>query len=456
MRNDILASLEARDLDRAKALLALPEPEVAEMLEDLPPARRAAAFRLLSKDAAIAVFEALEPDTQRELLLSLAGPEPAEVLEGLDPDDRARLLDEIPARLAKHLIAQLRPETRASVHTILNYPPDSAGRVASPAYVAVRRGMTAENALSRVRSSSLAREHLTTVFVIDDDRRYLGLVRLADLVRAAPETPIGELVEGAALRVGTTEPATTAARMLQRRDLEALPVVDSEDRLVGAVTVDDAIDVLEEDASETMYRKAGLADPTHAREVIRSERLTAGGILYPVRVRLAFLLVTLAGGLAVGGLIDRFEDTLTAVVALAVFIPLVMDMGGNVGTQSTTIFARGLALGHIDLSRFRTHLWREARVGISMACLIGLVGGAIAWAWQGVPNGVPELGVAVGVALFSSVFLACLLGFLLPYVLLRLGLDHAPGADPFITTIKDFSGLAIYFSMAAFVLGIAA
>ncbi len=165
-------------------------------------------------------------------------------------------------------------------------------------------------------------------------------------------------------------------------------------------------------------------------------------------------MVTLIGGLAVGGIIDAFEDVLGSVLALAIFIPLVMDMGGNVGTQSTTIFARRLALGHINLTRFRGHLLREVSVGLTMAAVIGVVGGVIAFLWQGAPNDVPELGIAVGVALAFSVTFATFLGFALPFLLIKLGLDDAPGADPFITTIKDFTGLAVYFLMAAWLLGI--
>lgn len=218
--------------------------------------------------------------------------------------------------------------------------------------------------------------------------------------------------------------------------------------------VDDAMDAIAEDVTDTMMQKAGVADPTHLKDTIRSEKLIAGSIAYPLKVRLAFLMVTLAGGLAVGGLIDRFEDVLAAIVAVAVFIPLVMDMGGNVGTQSTTIFARGLALGHIDLTRFRRHLAREVRVGLTMAIILGTIGGTVAWAWQGAPNDIPQLGIVVGIALAFSVTFAAFLGFFLPWLLLKIGADHAPGADPFITTIKDFSGLAVYFLLASWLLGI--
>ena len=198
-----------------------------------------------------------------------------------------------------------------------------------------------------------------------------------------------------------------------------------------------------------------MGDVFRTEDHVRSEKLTQGPIWYTVRVRVMFLLVTLAGGLLVGGLIDTFEDVLGAVIALAIFIPLVMDMGGNVGTQSSTIFARGYALGHITIADFwRKNFAREALVGLTMAVGIAIVAGTVAYFWQGVPNDIPQLGVVVGVALFTSVFLASCLGFLLPYIMIRIGVDHAPGADPFITTIKDFSGLLVYFSMASWLIGV--
>ncbi len=444
------------NLQDIKAEVAATSPEqLAVELPQRPPSEQAISFRLLPKDTALFVFELLTAEQQQALLEAMNDSEAVSVLERLDDDDRARLLDELPAKVAKRLLAQLSPETCASVQVMLGYEQGTVGRILSPAYVAVRWSATAGEALEAVRSSALRPEHLGTVFVIEADRRYRGLVRLADLVRTDPQRSVAELVEARDVFARVTDDAAAAARLLQRRDLDALPVLDSEDRLVGALTVDDAMDALDVDTTATMLGMAGIADPGHSTEILRSERLIYGSILYPVRVRILFLMVTLAGGLLVGGLIEQFEDTLAAVVALAVFIPLVMDMGGNVGTQSTTIFARGLALGHIDLSRIRSHIWREMKVGLTMGSILGLLGGTVAWLWQGIPNGVPELGLAVGLALFTSVNLACFLGFALPYTLLRLGLDHAPGADPFITTIKDFTGLLVYFGLAAWVLGIA-
>ncbi len=312
-----------------------------------------------------------------------------------------------------------------------------------------------EDALKKVRESELPDEISNKIFVVDGAGKYQGFVRLSRLLRSPAEGSIAELVEGKDIAVTESEHRETAARKLQRLDISSLPIIDENGRLTGILRFDDAMDILEEETSEDIYRKAGLGKIA-AKDQIRSELLTSGPLKYPIGIRLTFLMVTLAGGLTVGGLVDYFEGTLEAIIALAIFVPLIMDMGGNVGTQSTTIFARGLALGHIHLDKFwRRHMIREATVGVAMALVIAVVAGTIAYFWQGAPNDLPQLGLVVGGALFFSVLTAAILGFLLPYFLLKIGVDHAPGADPFITTIKDFTGLAVYFVLAGALLPVA-
>lgn len=331
------------------------------------------------------------------------------------------------------------------------------GRLRRTDFVSVTTDALVSEAIHKVRRGEMPDEVSNTIFVVDGTGHYQGLVRLSRLLRCEGSQVISDVIEGQDLAVLDSTHRETAARRLQRLDISSLPIVDDCGRLTGILRFDDAMDVLEEEASEDMYKKAGVSKLVHARDAIRSEQLTSGPLSYPVTVRLMFLMVTLAGGLTVGGLVDYFEETLAAVIALAIFVPLVMDMGGNVGTQSTTIFARGLALGHINLNQFwRTHMIREALVGVMLASIIAVVAGTIAYFWQGAPNGMPLLGVVVGGALFFSVMTAALLGFLLPYIMLKIGVDHAPGADPFITTIKDFTGLAVYFVLAGWLLGLSA
>ena len=322
-------------------------------------------------------------------------------------------------------------------------------------FVHVTDTASAADALEAVRRTRVPAGQAACVFVTDDTGRYLGLVRLSVLLRANADARVKPMIEGADLAVPGTMDQETAARRLQTRDVPLLPIVNGQRELTGVLTFDDAMDILEQETSDDIYYQAGVGDLFHSQDHIRSERLTQGPIWYTVRVRILFLMVTLVGGLIVGGLIDTFEAVLASVIALAIFIPLVMDMGGNVGTQSTTIFARGFALGHISLQDFwRRNFAREALVGAVMAVVIALVAGTVAYCWQGVPNDIPQLGIVVGVALFTSVLTAACLGFLLPWAMVKIGVDHAPGADPFITTIKDFTGLLVYFLMAAWLLGL--
>jgi magnesium transporter len=429
-------------------------PKIVGMMRELPQAQKVILFRLLEKDRAIEVFERLDIAEQTDLVRAMTDPDAVRLLEQLDPDMRTHLLDELPAKVTKRLLAALTPDARQAVNVLLGYPEESAGRIMNPRYLAVRTSATADEALVAVKASDLSSEELRTVFVIDEGRFYQGFVSLASLIKAEPNTPIRDLIENPDVFVGATENRLVAARLLKQYDLVALPVVDGENRLVGAVAFDDVIDVLEEEASELMYKKAGIVDVRRERDVIHSQKLTQGSLLYAVRLRILFLLVTVAGGFAVGALIDEFEETLAAVLTAAIFIPIVMDMGGNVGTQSTTTFARGVALGHINLKRFWKHVRREVSVGLIMGAILGVVTGVIAWQWQGVPNDIPQIGIALGVSIFAVVTLATFLGFFLPWLLMKLGFDHAPGADPFITTIKDFTGLALYFTLVGLLIGV--
>lgn len=428
--------------------------QIVEVLRELEPKQQVVTFRLLDKDRAIAVFEMLEPVEQRRLVEAMEDPEVIQLLEQLDPDDRVRLFDELPAKVTKRLLAGLSSEARAAVNLLLGYPEESVGRVMSPRYQAVRLDTTAGAALAAVRAADLRADELTNIFVIDENRFYQGYVPLADLVKAGEQTPIRSLVRGGEVFVRATDNRVKAAYVLKEHDLPAVAVLDKEGRMVGVLAFDDVIDILEEDVSETMYQKAGVADVIRRRDEVWSRRLFEGPISYPIRLRITFLLVTLAGGLAVGGIIDAFEGTLEAILAAAIFIPVVMDMGGNVGTQSTTIFARGIARGHIQPQRFWHYVRREVTIGAIMGLILGTIGGLAAYFWQGLPNGVPQLGLAVGISLAIVITLATFLGYMLPYLLIRLGFDHAPGADPFITTIKDFVGLALYFYLITLLIGV--
>ncbi|WP_019569299.1 magnesium transporter [Thioalkalivibrio sp. ALE11] len=455
MNDTILEMINAGELERARAELMHPVRAItAERLAELDPRTRWTLLEGVDAAERRAVFLAMDDEEQAILLENMPQSEARELVQRLPAYTLARALNLASKSLSSDLLNAFPAPKRDKVHALWRQDEDTVARVMRRPLFWVTPEETVGEVTARLREDRRMPEDVGAALLITDrEHHYRGLVRLGRVFRAEPEQPVGELLEMEDFYTTPDGDKVEAARLLQRTDLPWLPVLDADGVLVGVLRIDDAMDVLEEDTSEDFYKKAGIGDLLHHKDVVRSEKLTSGGIGYAVKVRMAFLMVTLAGGLAVGGVIDFFEDTLAAVVALAIFIPLVMDMGGNVGTQSTTIFARGLALGHINLNRFfRNHLLREGGVGLAMGLIMAVLAGIIAHFWQGVPNDIPELGFVVGTALFFSVFTASLLGFLLPWVLLKIGVDHAPGADPFITTIKDFTGLAVYFGMAAWLL----
>jgi magnesium transporter len=427
--------------------------EFVQILLEIEPRKRVLAFRLLEKNKAAKVFEYLRPEEQADLVQAMESPEAMRLLRTLEADDRVRLFDELPAKVAKRLIANLNPADRQAVDLLLGYPERSVGRIMSLRFLTVRYSATVGATLATVRESNLSDNELTLVFVVDAERYYRGFVRTVRLIKADPNQPVGDLLEGERIAVRACDRDLQAASLLKNNDLPAIPVVDSEGRLIGDITFDDVIDLVEEEATDAALAQAGVGNLL-SRDKVWSERLVRGSAWYAIRLRIMFLIITLIGGMLVGGVIEQFEEILAAVTAAAVFIPLVMDMGGNVGTQSTTVFARGLAWSHINVKRFMPYLLREIRIGAAMGVILGLAAGIIAYLWQGAPNGIPQLGTAVGIALFCVVTLGAGLGAILPWIMLKLGFDHAPGADPFITTIKDFTGLWVYFSLVGWLIGV--
>ncbi len=417
--------------------------EIVEGLESLEVKERPVVFRLLPKDKAVDVFDMLDPAVQGDLVESLTDEQAAEYLGELEPDDRVHLLDELPARVAKKLLERLPKEKRDTTNRLLGYEDGTVGRIMSPMFVDVKQNMTIEQAQERIRSRKNGRDWtITTVYVTDDARKFVGAIALSDLVTAAPGTWVGDLLDPEQTSVTTIDPEEDAARLLQDRDVQELPVLDREQRLVGVLTADDAMDVLEHEATSDMYDKAGIIS-VQTTESDRSYAMINGSLWHVMAVRVPFLLVTLVGGMIAGVVIEAWEETLEAVVATALFIPVIMDMGGNVGTQSSTIFTRGLVLGQIPARRFLRFWLRETGNGFSMGAVLGILGGIVAAVWQGIP----QLGVAIALALTLTITIAASVGFLIPFILVKLGFDQAAGADPFITTIKDITGLIIYFSM---------
>jgi len=422
--------------------------EITDLIEELPPEEGPVVFRLLNKEKALEVFEQLEVEVQQKLLSSFKEERAIELIHGMEPDDRVRLLDELPARVTKKLVGSLSYHERQKTNELMGYPPRTAGRTMTPEYVRVRGELTVKEALDTVRRNGEEKETIYTLYVTDSTRKLEGVISLKDLIMASPDQKVEEIMNSQVVSVSTDTDQEEVARLLQERDMLAVPVVDRENRLVGIITVDDAMDILDEEVTDDIFDKAGLASLA-GKESGRSLRLISGSPLMVMGVRLPFLVITLIGGLLAGFVIDSYEETLETITALAVFIPVIMDMGGNVGTQSSTIFTRAYVLGHINIKRFFNHWLREIAIGVGIGIIMGIATGVIAALWQ---QSI-ELGVTVGLSLGITVTLATTLGFLVPFVLVRLGFDQAAGADPFITTIKDISSLSIYFYLVTVFMG---
>lgn len=416
--------------------------EIVEELSRLDTDDKAVAFRLLPRDRALDVFEALDPHDQQHVLDGLRADRVRSLIEALDPDDRARLFDEMPAKVVHRLLAQLSPDERALTTVLLGYPENSAGRLMSPEFVSLRATSTAAEAIEKIRREGLDAETIYALPVLDDHRHLIGITGLRALVLAPPDARVGDLMTREGIHMVTTDTdQEAAARLVREVGAIALPVVDSEGRLVGVITVDDALRVLEDEDTED-FALAGGASP------LRSPYLAASALAL-ARVRALWLLLLIVAAAFTVNVLQVFEATLDEVVTLALFIPLITGTGGNSGAQASTAVIRAMAVGEVRMSDLPRILWREARVGM----LLGLMLGAAA----AVPVSIiydAELGTVIIITLFTVCTWATTVGSTLPLLARRAGVDPAVVSAPLITTLVDASALIIYFVVAKAVLGI--
>lgn len=434
--------LEGGDLELLDRWLAQADVvEIADELSRLPRESRAVPFRLLARDRALEVFERLDPSLQQELLEGLRDTNVRQLFEEMDPDDRARLTEEMPAKVARRLLAGLSANERHLTATLLGYAEDSAGRLMSPEVASLRAGMTVADALERLRRIGRSAETIYALPVTDDHRRLVGALGLRDLVLADPAILIGDLMDTDVFSARVDADQEVVARLVRDADLLALPIVDGEDRLVGIVTVDDAMEVLEEEETEDLAR-AGGAEPL-------GRPYMATSVLQIARSRVVWLLFLIVAATLTVNVLQLFEGTLDQVVTLALFIPLVIGTGGNTGAQAATTVTRALAVGEVRFGDLGVVVLREARVGLLLGAMLGLLALGPAWFFAG-----REIAIVVGLTLLAVCTLAAFVGSFLPLVARRVGVDPAVMSAPFITTLVDASGLVLYFLIARAVLGL--
>lgn len=434
-------ALSGTDLPALSEILSpLSVPQVIEIVERLSVTDRAVVFRLLSKDRALEVFEGLDATLQGELVQGLKDDEVGRIFADLDPDDRVGLLDELPATVARRLLQGLPPEERALTAAVLGYPHGSIGRRMSPEYVVTYPDLSAAETLQRVRERLEDAETIYTLTVIDRERRVVGVVSLRDLMRADPQTQVREIMH-APEYVNASLKAETAARRCADLKILALPIVDNETRLVGILTVDDALRILEDAESEDAARIGGS-------EPLRRPYL-ATPVWSIVRSRVVWLLVLAIGATLTVQVLAVFEATLEQMVVLTLFIPLLIGTGGNTGNQAATTVTRALALGDVRSRDIAKVLAREIRVGSSLGLLLGALGFSAAALLYDVP-----IGLVIGLTLFTICTMAATVGGAMPLIGKALRADPAVFSNPFITTFVDAAGLVVYFLIAKAVLNI--
>jgi len=445
LQNKFLASVdklfERKQFKSLKELLSTMEPaDIAEILAEKAAAERAFLFRLLPKDLAIEVFEFMEGTEREELLANFTDSEVASIIEEMSDDDRTALFDELPAKTVKKLLAHLSPEERKLANALLNYPADSAGRIMTPEFIDLKEGMTVAKALERIRATAAKKETIYTSFVVSPERRLKGTVHLEDLILAAPETPLTDVMDGQPVFVTTSTDQEEAAKTMSRYDLQTIPVVDKEERLVGILTFDDILDVIQEEATEDFERMAGI-QPVE-------ENYLEAGVLTLARKRLTWLLVCIVTQLFSSFILQSYTFALESAVALAFFIPMLIGTGGNTGTQAATLVIRGFTLGEIIKTDIQKVLSKEILSGLLLGGSLAVLASLRAW-MMGTGAGIA---ITVAISVVGVVMLGNLVGALLPFAAKKFKIDPAVMSGPFITTVVDILGLLLYFEVARRVL----
>ena len=407
-------------------------------------------FRLLPKELAAEVFVELDSDEQELLITSFSNTELKEVLDELYLDDTVDIVEEMPANVVKRILQHSDPEMRKSINEVLKYPEDSAGSIMTTEFVDLKENMTVEDALKRIRRTGPDKETINICYVIDDGRHLLGVLSIRTILLAEENDVIGDIMERNLISVQTMDDQEAVARALGKYDLLALPVVDREDRLVGIVTVDDAIDVLQEEVTEDIEKMAAIL-PT-------DKPYLKTGIFETFKARIPWLLLLMISATFTGQIISSFESALAAFTVLTAYIPMLMDSGGNCGSQASVTVIRGISLGEISFSDLFRVIWKEIRVavicGVTLAAAnfvkLMLIDRLL---FRNEMVTVP-VAIVICCTLVCTVLCAKLVGCTLPLLAKRLGFDPAVMASPFITTIVDAISLLIYFSFASAVLGL--
>ena len=442
LETDFVEAVELGDVKAISAHLENLAPhEIAEELPRLDAVESTLVWRLLPKDIALEVFEELDAVNQQQLLSGMRDQSFRDLLERMDPDDRARLLGEAPASFVKKVLAGLSPKERKMTAELLGYPEETVGRYMSPEVIIIHDSTAVSEVLETIRKKGRGAETISVLAVVDKSRKFVGSVDLTDLVMAEQDALVGEIANPDAATALVTDDAEAAAKLVQDTNHLALIVVDTENRVVGIFTVDDAIDIIEEAASEDFARQsASLPSSGH---------YLSGKVFTLARLRIVWLSFLIVAATLTVSVLQLFEASLEEMTVLALFMPLLIGTGGNVGAQAATSAVRALALGEVRPQDVLRVAWRESRVGLLLGIGLGLVGLAAGWIVAG-----PAIGATVAIAITVVCMWAATVGAVMPLAAQAMKIDPAVISAPMVTTLVDATGLIIYFLVAGLILGL--
>lgn len=441
--DEIKELLSNRDFSALRKLLEDLEPaDVAQIFELSSEEEVPILFRLLPKDLAAECFVEMDSDVQKSLIDALSDKELTEVVNDLFLDDTVDIIEEMPANVVKRILTNTSPETRALINQLLNYPKDSAGSMMTTEFVELRARMTVEDAFNRIRATGLDKETVYTCYVTDDSRELIGITTVKDMIIAGNDAVIGDIMITSIISINTLMDKEKVARLFDKYDFIAMPVVDNENRLVGIVTVDDAIDVIKEEDTEDIEIMAAISPS--------DKPYLKTGVFETWKKRAPWLLLLMVSATFTSRILLHFENALAAQAVLVAYIPMLMDTGGNAGGQVSVTIIRGLSLGEIEMRDILRVIWKEIRV----AFFCGITLAAVNFGKMLIFDGVTvTVALAVCITLTMTVMIAKFVGCVLPILAKRIGFDPAVMASPFITTIVDALALLVYFRVATLLIG---
>ena len=433
----IIRYLRIRDKERTDILEDLLPQDLAEQIYRLSKEEKYEVFSLLNNEEAALILGEMELEESAKAIALLSPKIAADMLTEMPYDDMTDILGEVPQDNAMDILDYMEKDDAAEVRGLLEYPKDSAGGIMTTEVISFKESITVKEAITRLRELAPSAETIYYLYTVDEKDKLVGVVSLRELIVSHDDQVLSDIMRTSVLSVQARVDQEEVAQLVQKYNFLAVPVVDAEEKLLGIITVDDVMDVIEEETTEDIYHLVGTSE-------VEGSSLIDAKVTSIAKTRLPWLIICLLGGLFSGSIISFFEATIDQVVILTFFMPVIMDMGGNVGAQSSTVFVRGVATGEILPSQMFGYFFKEVKVGLLMGVICGVFVAIAASLWQGMPI----LGLVVGFSMLCTVILATTIGTLIPIFFTRLGIDPAVTAGPFVTTIKDVTGLMIYFYIA--------